>query len=97
MQAKRVVLLLGIALAVVGVGWWLVFYGGAADRLMITRMDFYGEVLPCLVYTTDTCRGIGALAGFFGFSVYKPIILWVAIACLVVGVVAPSGARRRPE
>ncbi|MGD9740271.1 MAG: hypothetical protein AB7O56_13630 [Bauldia sp.] len=90
MSAKRIVLLIGIILAIAGAAWWAVYYSGAADRLLQPRMDFLGEVLPCMVYLTDFCEGLSTVAGLFGFSTYHPVLIWAAAVLLIVGLILPS-------
>lgn len=94
MQTKRVILLIGVVLALTGAAWWAIFYSGAADRLLQPRLEFLQEALPCMVYQTDTCRGLSAVAGLLGYTVYHPVLIWVAAACLILGLVLPSGRRR---
>jgi len=91
MQAKRVLILLGLVLAVVALIWWGVFYGGAADRMNMNVVDFLGEALPCTFYTTDVCALFRAGGGLMGYSPYQPVIMWVAVALVIVGIILPRG------
>lgn len=94
MQAKRLIILVGFVLLLVGLIWWGVFYGRAADYLGQPVTDYLGNAVACTVYTTEWCSGIVVLATVFGFTAYKPFILWAALACLLVGFVAPAGRSR---
>lgn len=91
MQAKRALIVLGLILLFVGLIWWGVFYGGAANKMGMPVMDFLQETLPCTVYTTDVCALFRSIGGFAGYSPYQPVMLWVALAILVVGIVLPRG------
>ena len=94
MQVRRLMVAVGAALALLAIGWWAVFYGGVASRLGLAASDVYRESLPCLVTTTDSCAGIRMLAGLFGYPTYSPVVMWAALACLVVAIVLPAGGNR---
>ena len=87
MQPKRALALAGLVLMIVGLGWWAVFYGGAADRIGAPLLDFLRETAVCSVYTTDYCAGVRIVADLFGFGVYHPLVLWAGIVCLSLAAV----------
>jgi len=91
MQVKRLLILLGLALAIVAAVWWGLFYGGAADRMGASVSDFLQETLPCLIYSTDVCALVRGFGNLLGYSPYQPVMLWVAIALVIVGIVLPRG------
>lgn len=97
MQSKRALGLAGLVLTVVGIGWWAVFYGGAADRIGAPLVDFLRETAVCAVYTTDFCAGVRILADLFGFGVYHPLVLWAGLVSLLVAAFLPSASGRRGD
>jgi|SaaInl8_200m_RNA_FD_contig_21_273957_length_474_multi_6_in_0_out_0_1 hypothetical protein len=71
-RIPQVLTLAGVVLLVGSLIWWFQTFGFEVGRL------------KCLVVTEGMCRMSG-IGGLFGGNPYNPIALWVALACLVVG------------
>ena len=70
----QLLFLVGIVLLVISVVWWQQTFG--------IRADF----VKCLALSSGVCN-ISAIGKVFGGAGYNPIVFWIGLICLVVGIV----------
>ena len=92
---------IGAVVLVMAFAWWLYFYNSLMKdfaRLTGSRPDAgLSDALSCLYSSSGACAlvsGVGALAGR---TPYEPMVFWLGLAALVLGVVVrytakPGGA-----
>jgi TRAP-type mannitol/chloroaromatic compound transport system permease small subunit len=72
----------GCALVVVAVAWWAIFGATLPDPL-------FGTELQCLVSSRGKCTAAKAAASAAGvWFPYEPIVFWLGLAIILVGVIA---------
>jgi len=93
---SRVFGTVGTVLLVGAVLWWGLFFGALATDLGIPATEMYGETVECLFNSSDECKAVAAVAeeADSDWPAYQPVILWVAAACIVLGILMPRGRRR---
>ena len=95
MQLRRVgnyLTLAGLALTVVACGWWFAFYSTIMRELSRAPNAPPGgnsvfDAISCLYSSKDVCALFAGAARFVGKTPYEPMLLWVGLAVLVLGVV----------
>jgi putative oxidoreductase len=80
----RALVFLGIFAIIVSMGWWAWYYnqvlGGLADKAP------FAHPMGCLLWTADFCVQPQIAAKLAG-PAYNPLVLWVSLAILVLGLV----------
>lgn len=100
---------LGNILAVIGgavlagaVAWWFVFYSNVVSELQRAPVGVEAgkglrDVVSCLYSSDGICGLIATGANLFGKTPYAPVVFWVGLVGLVVGVVIRLAAKPAPK
>ncbi len=73
-KLPQILPVVGIILLIVSVVWWAQTFG----------VDF--DHIKCLASSSGVCQ-LSKIGGFFGSTVYNPIIFWIGLICLIAGIV----------
>ncbi len=77
----------GIALVATSALWWLSYFGTGSSEAART--------LPCLFYLTEPCgAAVSAAPGAVG---YRPILMWLGLACLAAELVIAALREQRAK
>jgi hypothetical protein len=88
----------GVAVIVAAVAWWFAFYSAIMSELSRAPNAPPGgnsvfNVISCLYSSQDVCGFIAGFARLLGRTPYEPMLLWLGLGGLVVGVVVRLAAR----
>ena len=94
----------GAAVVAAAILWWLFFYSAIMRELAQAPGAPPGgnsvfDALSCLYSNRDVCGFIAGFARLLGRTPYEPMVLWVGLAGLILGVLIrvtakPSGGLR---
>lgn len=82
-KLKSILIKLGGAILAVAVVWWFVFYSEVVNEL--GRGKGWDEAFVCLYSSSGECAFISGLAKFGGATPYEPIVFWVGVIILGIG------------
>lgn len=82
-KLKKILIGLGGAVLFVAVVWWFAFYSVVVNEL--GRGKGWDEALVCLYSSSGGCAFISGLAKFGGATPYEPIVFWVGVIILGIG------------
>jgi branched-chain amino acid transport system permease protein len=85
--AELVLRVAGIALVAASALWWLSWFGAASSEA--------ARALPCLLYLTEPCQA--AVAAAPGPVAYRPVLMWLGLACLAAELIAAALRERRAK
>jgi hypothetical protein len=82
----------GLVVTVAAFAWWLLFYSTIMRELSRATNAPPGgnsvfDAISCLYSSKDVCGLFAGAARFAGKTPYEPMLLWVGLAGLVLGVV----------
>lgn len=80
-KLTKILITLGGLTVVGAVVWWYYFYTHLARPL---RSDLT-DVIPCIYSSGGSCGLVSGLASFGGSTPYEPMVLWVGVAVLGIG------------
>jgi hypothetical protein len=88
----------GVAVTVAAFAWWLAFYSTIMRELSRAPNAPPGgnsvfDAISCLYSSKDVCGFIAGFARMLGKTPYEPMLLWLGLAGLVIGVVLRFAAR----
>ena len=61
--------------------WWYRFYSAVANEFDANLID----ALPCIAISSGECGLVRGLAELGGFTPYNPLVFWLGIVLLAVG------------
>jgi len=80
----KLILLLGLG-ATAGAGiWWYSFYSGVAR---FVGGGGGGPPIGCLYAMSGPCRMVSQVAALAGANAYQPLLFWVGVGLIIVGLV----------
>lgn len=88
----------GIAVMAAAFAWWLSFYSSILRELARApaappTSNSVFDLFSCFYSSRDVCGFIAGFARLVGRTPYEPMLLWVGLAGLVVGVVIRLSAK----
>ena len=88
----------GSAVIVAAFAWWLAFYSTIVNELSRAPNAPRGgtgvfDLVSCLYSSRDVCGFIAGFARLLGKTPYEPMLLWLGLGGLVVGVVMRLAAK----
>lgn len=86
----KVLLGAGCALFVLAVIWWYLFY----EQFLGADVK---DASACFYFTSDVCALVGYADVITSVPAYSPLILWVAAATVVVGVLVLGFSPRKMQ
>lgn len=94
----NILAVIGAAALVGAVAWWFVFYSNVVSELQNApggREAGAGirDVWRCLYSSDGLCALISGGANLFGKTPYEPMLFWIGLVGLVVGVVVRLAAK----
>ncbi|HEY8026540.1 MAG TPA: hypothetical protein VIF60_18495 [Burkholderiaceae bacterium] len=86
MDTKKIgtrLLLLGLLLVIVALGWWFWFYAPIAHRLDVS----IGRASSCFYSNEGICAAATSIAQLTGKTPYSPVLAWIGALLAGVGAV----------
>ena len=84
-KLKKVLMGTGGVILGVAIIWWFSFYSEVVNEL--GRGKGWDDALVCLYSSSGGCAIISGLAKFGGATPYEPLVFWVGIIVLALGVI----------
>ena len=81
----RTVVFVGVAAIIASMAWWASYYNEIIRTL--GNKSPLAHPMGCLLFTSDLCAQAKAVANIPSFPAYNPLVLWLSIAILIVGLV----------
>lgn len=90
----------GAAIVAAAFVWWLIFYSSVMRELAQLPGAPPGgnsvfEAIRCLYTNSEVCGLISGVARLAGRTAYEPMLLWVGLAGLVLGILIRVTAKPR--
>ena len=97
-RAGNILTVAGLVVTAGACGWWFAFYSTIMRELSRAPGAPPGgnsvfDAVSCLYSSKDICGLFAGAARFAGKTPYEPMLLWVGLAGLVLGVVVRLASR----
>lgn len=80
-----IVLGIGVLGVIASVAWWYSFYSNVVGK--VRGSATMSDMLSCLYFSDAIqCKASGLGAQFAGSTPYNPVVFWVSVVVLIVGV-----------
>jgi len=82
-KLTQILLAVGGVIIVIAIIWWASFYGGVTEEIG----GNLGDAFKCLFSSGGECGFVSGLAQFAGVTPYNPIVFWIGVVILGVGLI----------
>jgi len=86
----RILIRIGSLITLGAFIWWAYFYGQITKEMKSNL----GDAISCLYSSDGPCGFINGLAQFGGATPYNPIIFWVGITMVGIGIVLKLSVKK---